>query len=510
MQVASHEQTDVDGDNNHKLDEISDHESPDVEKGSPADGEKLDAHPGGAGALAEAQPTGPPPPSSSKGGPPGGPVPNGGTKAWMQVFGSWMLFFNTWGTPCDSLAFLSGRRADGLQTGILNTFGVYQTYYESGQLFTASSSNISWIGSVQAVMVLIVGVIAGPIYDRGHLRLLLLTGSFGVVFGHMMLSLCHTFWQALLAQGFVIGMGAGCLFVPAVAIMSTYFNTKLGLALGLAASGSSTGGIIYPIMFYKLIDQVGFGWSTRILGFTALATLIVPNVVMQLRVKPGRVRAVLDMTAFTDLPFMTFVVGSLVGFIGLYVGFFYFSYFGQATGITDESLSFYLVPILNAGSVLGRTLPNWLSDKIGPLNVIAPGKHPLTHISSPSANIEAGAIMVGIVLLCNLAVHNAAGVICTALFFGFFSGIFIALPPVLFVALTEDKSKVGTRIGMGFAMLGFGVLAGGPGGGGILQRNPNGLDWTGTWVYAGVTVLAAGGIFCVLRVMRGGFKVVKV
>lgn len=61
-------------------------------------------------------------------------------------------------------------------------------------------------------------------------------------------------------------------------------------------------------------------------------------------------------------------------FIGLYVGFFYISYYGQATGYTDASLSFYLVPILNAGSVFGRTLPNWLADKVGPANVIMPGE----------------------------------------------------------------------------------------------------------------------------------------
>ena len=223
-------------------------------------------------------------------------------------------------------------------------------------------------------MVLIVGAFSGPVYDRGHFRFLLLVGSFGVVFGHMMLSLCTTYWQSLLAQGFVIGMGAGCLFVPAVAILPTYFSTKLGLAIGVAASGSSMGGIIYPIMFYKLIDKVGFGWSVRILGFTALATLILPITIMKMRVKPGKIRSIFDWTAFTDFPYMFFVFGCLIGFIGLYVGFFYTSYYGQATGITDASLSFYLVPILNAGSVLGRTLPNWLSDKIGPLNVIAPGE----------------------------------------------------------------------------------------------------------------------------------------
>ncbi|WPG98119.1 Hypothetical protein R9X50_00090500 [Acrodontium crateriforme] len=419
--------------------------------------------------VAQQSPAAPP-------GPPGGPQPNGGLQAWLQVLGSFMLFFNTW--------------------GILNTFGVYQTYYESGQLFQESSSNISWIGSVQALMVLLVGVVSGPIYDRGHLRLLLIFGTFGVVFGHMMLSLCHTFWQVILAQGFVIGIGGGCLFIPAVAILPTYFSSRIGLAIGLAASGSSMGGIIYPIMFYRLLgaEQLSFGWSVRILGFTALATLILPITVMKMRVKPGKVRTMIDLTAFTDVPYMTFVVGSLIGFIGLYVGLFYISFFGQQTGITDPSLSFYLVPILNVGSVFGRTLPNWLSDKIGPLNVICPG-----------------AFLVGTVLLCNLAVHNAAGLIVNTLFFGFFSGIFIALPPVLFVALTKDKSKIGSRIGMGFAMLGAGVLAGGPGAGGILGKadNPH-PNWTGVWAYGGVTAIAAGVIFFGLRFMKVGFKLVKV
>lgn len=237
-------------------------------------------------------------------------------------------------------------------------------------------------------MVLLVGAFTGPIYDRGHLRLLLIVGSFGVVFGHMMLSLCTTYWQTLLAQGFFIGIGAGCLYIPSIAIMPSYFSTKIGLAMGISASGSSTGGIIYPIMFYKLIDQVGFGWSVRILGFTALATLLIPIFVMKMRVKPPKVRSIIDWTAFTDLPYMLFTLGCIIGFIGLYVGFFYTSYYGQATGLTNDSLSFYLVPILNAGSVLGRTLPNWLSDTIGPFNVIAPGQYPQYHLTILIANIN--------------------------------------------------------------------------------------------------------------------------
>ncbi|KAF2175981.1 MFS general substrate transporter [Zopfia rhizophila CBS 207.26] len=386
-------------------------------------------------------PTGPP-------GLPGGPPPDGGLKAWLQ--------------------------------GVLDTFGVYQTYYESGDLFEALSSEISWIGSIQAFYLLIVGFITRPLFDKGHLRLLLVVGSFGVVFDHIILSLCHIFRQALLAQGFVIGLGAGCLFVPAVAILPTYFHTKLGLVIGLAASGSFMGGVIYPIMFYKLIGEVGFEWGVRILGFTALAILVVPVVAREL----------FDLTAFSDGYFMLFTFSTFIRFIGLYVAIFYISYFGQAAGITDASLSFYLVPILNAGLVFGRTLLNWLSDKTGPFNLIMPG-----------------AFMCGILLLCMLSVHTVGGMVVVTLLFGFFSGIFIALPPVCFVALTKDKSKVGTRIGMGFAMLAPAVFCGGPATGAILSRDPANYNWTGVWIYGGVVSLVSGCIFVLLRVMRAGWKV---
>ena len=292
-------------------------------------------------------------PEASQAPPGPGPPPNGGLTAWMQVLGGFMLFFNTW--------------------GILNTFGVYQTYYESGQLFEATSSNISWIGSIQSFLLLVTGLVSGPVYDRGYLRILLIIGSFMIVFGHMMLSLCKEFWQALLAQGFVVGIGGGCLFVPAVAILPTYFTTRIATAIGLAASGSSMGGIIYPIVFYRLIPRIGFPWAVRVLGFMIFGTQLIPIFVMRMRVKPPRIRSVIDWTAFKDVPFMTFISGAIFGFAGLYVGLFYLSFFGQATNITNESLSFYLVPILNAGSVFGRTLPNILADKIGPLNVITPG-----------------------------------------------------------------------------------------------------------------------------------------
>ena len=221
----------------------------------------------------------------------------------------------------------------------------------------------------------------------------------------------------------------------------------------------------------------------------AFATLLIPIFVLKMRVQPPKARSLLDSTVLADVPFMTFVLGAMIGFIGLYVELFYVSFFGQATGLTDSSMSFYLVPILNAGSVFGRTLPNILSDRIGPINVIIPG-----------------AFICAILVFCNIAVKSLGGVVVQALLFGFFSGIFIALPPVCFFSLTADKTKLGTRLGMGFAVIALGVLAGGPGGGGILQADPESLNWTGTWTYSGATLLAAGAIFFVVRFLKVGAK----
>lgn len=125
--------------------------------------------------------------------------------------------------------------------GVLNTFGAYQTYYETQKLFPSSSSSISWIGSVQSSLLLVLGLITGPLYDAGYFYPLLFSGSFMIVFGQMMLSLSKEYYQVLLSQGFCIGLGTGLILIPGVAILSTYFGTKLALANGVAAAGSGLG-----------------------------------------------------------------------------------------------------------------------------------------------------------------------------------------------------------------------------------------------------------------------------
>ena len=124
---------------------------------------------------------------------------------------------------------------------MVNTFGVYQSYYEVTLLPNYSASSISWIGTVQGFLLLMAGIVVGPIYDKGYLRSLLVAGSFLVVFGLMMTSLATEYYQVFLAHGLAVGFGCACLFLPSIAIVATYFTSRRALATGITASGGSIG-----------------------------------------------------------------------------------------------------------------------------------------------------------------------------------------------------------------------------------------------------------------------------
>ncbi|KAJ5177671.1 MFS general substrate transporter [Penicillium coprophilum] len=405
-------------------------------------------------------------------------VPNGGATAWLQVLGTFFVFFNTW--------------------GILNTFGAYQTYYETGKLYTASSSNISWIGSVQSSLLLLLGLATGPLYDAGYFRTLLYSGSFLILLGQMMTSLCHEYYQALLAQGFCIGIGVGLIFIPGVAILSTYFSSKLALANGIAAAGSglvlrtkwsiadtlsSAGGILYPIIFHKLCSKIGFGWTVRAIGLVIFLTLLIPLSAFRVRLIPSSKRKPIDLPAFKEPAYVFFVMGGLLTFISLNIPFFYIQSYGQEKGIPADGMGFYLLSIITTGSVFGRIFPNFFANQVGPFNIIS------------LCTIVCGALMFALVNLSSLA-----GMVVVSLLYGFFSGAFVSLPPTCFVHLSPDRSLIGTRMGMGYATMTIGNLIGTPVAGAILQSK----GFNSMWIFGGIMSIAGGLTMMVSRNIQGG------
>jgi len=391
-----------------------------------------------------------------------GPIPDGGLQAWLQVVGATIILANTW--------------------GVINSFGVFQAYYETELLTSRSSSEISWIGSVQASLLLLVGVLSGPLFDAGYFRWLNVAGLFLIAFGHFMVSLCSEYWQLLLAQGFCVGIGMGLVFLPSAAITSQYFSRHRALALGISSAGSPVAGIVYPIIFSRLQPIIGFGWATRVIAFILLALSVIPVLFMRTRLPPsGKMRAIIDKTAAHDKPYLAFVSAGFLCFLALYVPFFYITVFATSHKTTTDDFAPYLVTMLNVGSVPGRLIPNALADRVGCLNM-------MIVCVFASSMIAWGW----------LGVENLGGSVVFALLYGGFSGGVVSLTPSVILQISPDPSRVGTRLGMSFLSTGTAVLIGTPIAGAILGGYSN-AEWLGVMSYGAAGLLLATCLYSTSR-----------
>ena len=191
------------------------------------------------------------------------PPPDGGVRAWSTACLTSLVIFNSW--------------------GFVNSFGLFQTYYVN-VMHLGENSAVSWIGSLQVFLVFGIGTFSGRALDAGFFKIVFWSGSLLYVFGLFMLSLCKTYWQVFLAHGVCVGIGYGLVFVPSIALTSTYFShKKRGMALAVAVCGSSTGGMVFPAIAQTMLPTAGFPWTVRTIAFVQMATALVCAVFMKVR-----------------------------------------------------------------------------------------------------------------------------------------------------------------------------------------------------------------------------------
>jgi predicted MFS family arabinose efflux permease len=246
--------------------------------------------------------------------------------------------------------------------------------------------------------------------------------------------------------------------------------------------------VIYPIVVYKLLPEVGFGWTARIIGFLALGTCAISIAVLRQRIKAPKRRILFDPKAFLEPPFFFFTISLFFGLMGLYIPSFFIQSFAVEKGIITGELSAYVLPILNAGGVFGRVVPNFFADRTGPLNMLTPCL-----------------AFAGLMALVWIAVTDVGGLIAIALLFGFFSGAILSLPPIGIVSLSPNLAVIGTRFGTTCAVASLGLLIGTPVSGAILGTSRN---YVGLQVYAGVVLLVGAALSGVSRVLKAGPRII--
>ncbi|OAA59581.1 major facilitator superfamily transporter [Niveomyces insectorum RCEF 264] len=411
--------------------------------------------------------------------PPGGPppglrpadFPDGGLRAWSVVFGGWCGLFCTF--------------------GLINCIGVFETYYVNGPLAHYSQGTISWILSLEAFVMSFGGLVFGRLFDTYGPRWLLVGGTVVYVFGLMMTSLASQYYQFLLAQGVCAAVGSSAIFNACMASVVSWFFRRRAAAFGIMVSGSSLGGVVLPIMLDHLIPRIGFPWAVRAVAFLFLGLLVLCALTVRSRLPPRPRPLVLAeyLSGFREPVYLLTVVASFFFFWGMFLPFNYIELQARAAGMRPALVP-YLLPIINAVSIVGRIAPGFVADRCGRYNV-------MIAITALSAVISLALWIPG---------KSTGALVAYAILFGFSSGGFVSLNPAL-VAQISDLRQIGARTGTAFAVMSFGALTGSPIAGAITTNGSN--PFLGLQFFCGFTMLASVVIFVAARVLQVGINPLK-
>ncbi|KAH8671541.1 major facilitator superfamily domain-containing protein [Xylariales sp. PMI_506] len=398
--------------------------------------------------------------------------PDGGREAWLMVLGGWC------GTFCT--------------LGLLNCGGTFEEYYVGGPLAAYGASEVSWVISVQSWAMNFSSIVFGRVYDKYGPRPLLLVGSPLYVLGLMMVSLGSQYWHFFLAQSVLVGISGGAIFAACISTVTSWFSHRLATAFGIVLSGAGIGGVVAPITMTVMINRVSFAWAIRTVAFIYLTLLAVTCLTVKARLKPQPRPFVLAeyLNGFRELPYAFIVIASFMFFWGMFLPLNYILLQAKAQGV-NPALVPYLLPIINALSVLGRIGPGIVADKVGRFNTVI--------------------TITGLSAIFTLALWipgtSEAAIIVYALLFGFSSGGFISLAPAL-IARVSDIRQIGSRTGATYAVQSFATLTGSPIAGALVSAM-NGR-YVGLQLFCGFSMLASCFALIASRFALVGFKATKI
>ena len=323
--------------------------------------------------------------------------PEGGWAAWSVVLGSWMACFGS--------------------MGMMNSLGIFQAYLEDHELKQYSSGKVGWIFGLYTFLAFFCGIQVGPIFDAKGPRVLVTCGGVGTVLFLALLGLCTAYWHFMIVFGILGGASLSLSFNPAISIVAHYFNQRRGLATGIASSGASFGGVVFPLLFQKVVTQIGFAWATRVIALVDLVTFIIAVLLIRPRRRPKKtsISAILpDLSIFLNPSLIMASMGIFFMEWGLFAPITYLTSYALVHGISPQ-FAFLLLSLINAGSIFGRWIPGYCADKIGRFNTFI--------------------ITISACLLCAACLWMPAGsskpvITIFAILFRFASGSNVSLAPV--------------------------------------------------------------------------------
>ncbi|KAF9977420.1 hypothetical protein BGZ73_006047 [Actinomortierella ambigua] len=396
-----------------------------------------------------------------------------------------------------------------LVVGTVNNFGVYQDHYVKDLYKSHPVSEISLIGTLAVVGMDLFGPFTGPFADHFGYRISALIGTIIMVLSLLATSFAYKLWHLYLAQGLLYGIGGSLAFFTSVTIPSQWFKKRRGLATGITVGGGGIGGLILSPMIAALFDKIGYEWTVRTVALVHLVILVPASALFRCRVESGKDRRkrikreraamteeerqrqdlvaplkkdkIVDFSVMRESKFFLLFCSTFFMSLGYFVSFFYFPTYARLNGVSTSTSS-VLVGILNGSSAIGRVLMGLASDYIGDVNSLLLSMI-FTFIS----------VLVFWILSKSLSV-----MIVFCIFYGFWSGSFVALIPSVSAHLC-GIGRLASVAGIIYGGIAVGTLIGTPTAGAILDKLGHNTNYLPLQLWTGFVMVIATCIAFVLK-----------
>ena len=275
------------------------------------------------------------------------------------------------------------------------------------------------------------GLAAGHIVDRYDPRYVIIAAACGGTLALGSIGFLREPWQLFAFYMFFGACYGGCGLIPTTTIVTRWFETRRALAMSIASTGLSLGGVLLTPASAFLIQKYGLAGAGP---WIALAFFIgvVPAIVWIVRSNPRAMGLEPDGIAHHEsaaaqaaaAPSIAFAEASHSRFFISVAGTYMFALGSQVGGIAhiyrlaslraDAETAAFSVAVLATASLVGRLVAGWL----------------LASVSSRAMAMGLIAIQtVGLMLLAFVA-GKWLILICVALF-GFTAGSMLMMQPLL-------------------------------------------------------------------------------
>jgi MFS family permease len=161
----------------------------------------------------------------------------------------------------------------GASSGLRAVFGIYIKPIEAELGWTRGA--LSGVAALSLLLLGATGPLAGRLADRWGARRVTVVALMLLGAGAIGASAVHALWQAYLTTGVLSGIGSGGIGLATGSVIAArWFETRRGLAIGIAAGGMSAGQLIIIPLATLLMVWLGWRASFSWLGLGLLGIVL--------------------------------------------------------------------------------------------------------------------------------------------------------------------------------------------------------------------------------------------